>query len=130
MADKGSLIDDFSYLAPHRLIALRLDFGRQWYYRGADRDEGNDKRTAKVGEQVDVLVRQPVETLQDFKPSKLLPNANFHLFRAGIEPKWDDPECAARGKWSITSSKKANLDTMWLETAKISLEQNLLINSE
>ncbi|KAM1172197.1 hypothetical protein ACFX2I_022327 [Malus domestica] len=51
-----------------------------------------------------------------FKPSKLTVNADFHLFRAGVEPKWEDPECANGGKWTVTSSRKANLDTMWLET--------------
>ena len=80
---------------------------------------------------------------QIFKPSKLLANADFHLFKAGIEPKWDDPECSAGGKWSITSNRKASLFffffknersalircVMWLETAKISLEQNILIKS-
>ncbi|KAE8076105.1 hypothetical protein FH972_014774 [Carpinus fangiana] len=53
---------------------------------------------------------------QIFKPSKFPPNADFHLFKAGIEPKWEDPECANGGKWSVVSTRKANLDTMWLET--------------
>ncbi|KAF8388274.1 hypothetical protein HHK36_026940 [Tetracentron sinense] len=53
---------------------------------------------------------------QIFRPSKLTANADFHLFKTGIEPKWEDPECANGGKWSVTSSRKANLDTMWLET--------------
>ncbi|KAH0451772.1 hypothetical protein IEQ34_019071 [Dendrobium chrysotoxum] len=53
---------------------------------------------------------------QIFRPSKLPANADFHCFKAGIEPKWEDPECANGGKWSISSSRKANLDSMWLET--------------
>ncbi|MBA0797664.1 hypothetical protein Gohar_008337, partial [Gossypium harknessii] len=53
---------------------------------------------------------------QIFKPSKLPGNADFHLFKAGIEPKWEDPECASGGKWSVTSNRKANLENMWLET--------------
>ncbi|XP_065862993.1 eukaryotic translation initiation factor [Euphorbia lathyris] len=53
---------------------------------------------------------------QIFKPSKLTANADFHLFKAGVEPKWEDPECANGGKWSVTCSRKAMLDTMWLET--------------
>ncbi|VVA16172.1 PREDICTED: eukaryotic [Prunus dulcis] len=53
---------------------------------------------------------------QVFKPSKFPPNADFHLFRAGVEPKWEDPECANGGKWTVTSRSKASLDTMWLET--------------
>lgn len=58
---------------------------------------------------------------QVFKPSKLPANADFHLFRAGVEPKWEDPECANGGKWTIASSRKGGLDTMWLETVSISL---------
>lgn len=53
---------------------------------------------------------------QIFKPSKLPANADFHLFKSGVEPKWEDPECANGGKWSVTSSRKANLDSMWMET--------------
>ncbi|KAI9195899.1 hypothetical protein LWI28_019219 [Acer negundo] len=53
---------------------------------------------------------------QTFKPSRLTMNADFHLFKAGVEPKWEDPECANGGKWSVTSNRKATLDTMWLET--------------
>ncbi|KAA8548870.1 hypothetical protein F0562_000554 [Nyssa sinensis] len=53
---------------------------------------------------------------QIFRPSKFPVNADFHLFKAGIEPRWEDPECASGGKWLVTSSRKANLDTMWLET--------------
>lgn len=53
---------------------------------------------------------------QLFKPSKLPANADFHLFKSGVEPKWEDPECANGGKWTVTSSRKANLDNMWLET--------------
>ncbi|RYR72967.1 hypothetical protein Ahy_A02g007204 [Arachis hypogaea] len=92
----------------------------------------------QAGEEVDVLVRQPIEAearrclgylsprglhfrycrrvLVVFKPSKLPGNADFHLFKAGIEPKWEDPECAKGGKWTVTSNRKANLDNMWLET--------------
>jgi len=55
---------------------------------------------------------------QIFKPSKLQNNADFHLFKTGVEPKWEDPECANGGKWTVTSNigRKANLDNMWLET--------------
>ncbi|KAJ6420969.1 hypothetical protein OIU84_028365 [Salix udensis] len=34
----------------------------------------------------------------------------------GLNPKWEDPVCATGGKWSFTSIRNANLDTMWLET--------------
>ncbi|CAI0436920.1 unnamed protein product, partial [Linum tenue] len=53
---------------------------------------------------------------QIFRPSKVTVNADFHLFRAGVEPKWEDPECANGGKWSVACGRKPLLDTMWLET--------------
>ena len=53
---------------------------------------------------------------QIFRPSKLQANADFHCFKTGVEPKWEDPECANGGKWSVTCNRKATLDTMWLET--------------
>ncbi|KAI3984695.1 hypothetical protein MKX01_039312 [Papaver californicum] len=52
---------------------------------------------------------------QIIKPSKLVGHADFHLFRDGVEPKWEDPECASGGKWSV-SCKRASLDSIWLET--------------
>ncbi|RVW77252.1 Eukaryotic translation initiation factor isoform 4E-2 [Vitis vinifera] len=45
---------------------------------------------------------------QIFKPSKLPANADFHLFKAGVEPKWEDPECANGGKWTVASSRKVD----------------------
>ncbi|KAD7477916.1 hypothetical protein E3N88_01052 [Mikania micrantha] len=51
-----------------------------------------------------------------FKPSKLPGTAELHLFKAGIEPKWEDPQCANGGKWTVTSNRKPGLETMWLET--------------
>nr|WHO54215.1 eukaryotic translation initiation factor isoform 4E [Ipomoea batatas] len=53
---------------------------------------------------------------QIFRPSQLPANADFHLFKAGVEPKWEDPECANGGKWTVGISRKPALDTMWLET--------------
>ncbi|EXB74579.1 Eukaryotic translation initiation factor 4E-2 [Morus notabilis] len=53
---------------------------------------------------------------QIFKPSKLPAQADFYLFRTGVEPKWEDPKCANGGKWTVSSNKKSSLDTMWLET--------------
>ncbi|KAK4797538.1 hypothetical protein SAY86_029864 [Trapa natans] len=53
---------------------------------------------------------------QTFQPSKLSPNADIHLFKEGIEPKWEDPVCTGGGKWSITINRKESLDLMWQET--------------
>ncbi|KAK2351428.1 Eukaryotic initiation factor 4E protein [Trifolium repens] len=63
----------------------------------------------------DFLRRKVKEEFAIFKPSKLPASADFHLFKDGIEPKWEDPECANGGKWALTSKGKGNLHTAWLE---------------
>ncbi|KAG0606457.1 hypothetical protein M758_9G142100 [Ceratodon purpureus] len=70
-------------------------------------------------------------TVEDFwclynnvlQPSKLIAGADFHCFKAGIEPKWEDPKCAYGGKWTAQpppprSGGKAVLDTYWLHTVR------------
>lgn len=55
------------------------------------------------------------------QPSKLIAGADFHCFKAGIEPKWEDPKCAHGGKWTAQpprSGGKAALDTYWLHTVR------------
>lgn len=56
-----------------------------------------------------------------FIPSKLTANADIHLFKAGVEPKWEDPECANGGKWTyvVANNRKQALDKAWLETVLI-----------
>jgi len=52
-------------------------------------------------------------------PSKLIHGTDFHLFKEGIEPKWEDEKCARGGKWTFCCPKTANrspLDTYWLNT--------------
>lgn len=53
-----------------------------------------------------------------FLPSKLPSGADFHCFKAGIEPKWEDLICAHGGKWTATNTRggKAGLDQLWLNT--------------
>ena len=51
-------------------------------------------------------------------PSRLNAGVDFHLFKEGIEPKWEDPRCSQGGKWvvQVQKSNKGQLDTMWLNT--------------
>ncbi|OCH88406.1 translation initiation factor eIF4e [Obba rivulosa] len=47
-------------------------------------------------------------------PSKLERNSNYHLFKSGIKPMWEDPANAAGGKWVLTmKSNPALLDRCW-----------------
>jgi hypothetical protein len=55
-------------------------------------------------------------------PSKLGTGTDFHCFKAGIEPKWEDPKCAHGGKWTASPNRsgggggKGALDIFWLHT--------------
>jgi hypothetical protein len=49
-------------------------------------------------------------------PTKLSVGSNYHLFKEGIRPMWEDPVNAKGGKWIFTNarSRKARLDECWL----------------
>jgi translation initiation factor 4E len=43
---------------------------------------------------------------------------DFHLFKEGIEPKWEDKNCANGGKWTYLFPKSrsvGDLDEYWLK---------------
>lgn len=51
------------------------------------------------------------------KPSEISVGANFHLFRDGIKPEWEDPANENGGKWVLAVSKvKHDIDGLWLFT--------------
>ncbi|DBB04491.1 hypothetical protein WJX77_000531 [Trebouxia sp. C0004] len=66
------------------------------------------------------------DTVEDFwclynnikPPSWVSSGADFHLFKKGIEPKWEDPRCEHGGKWTVLVPKgpntKQTMDTYWL----------------
>lgn len=49
-------------------------------------------------------------------PSKLMAGSNFHLFKEGIEPKWEDKANGNGGKWILVlpRSQRGNMDEYWL----------------
>jgi len=60
-------------------------------------------------------------TVEDFwryynhlvKPSKLEINSNYHFFKEGIKPMWEDSANSKGGKWVLTFRDKNLLDTCW-----------------
>lgn len=49
-------------------------------------------------------------------PSKLDKNANYHLFKRGIKPMWEDPANANGGKWVLTMKNSPDLlDRCWFD---------------
>ncbi len=60
----------------------------------------------------------------NIKPPSWLPaGTDFHLFKAGIEPKWEDPQCEHGGKWTILVPKgaKQTIDKYWLHMVRARL---------
>ena len=52
-------------------------------------------------------------------PSEIPASANYHLFKVGIEPMWEDKENQKGGKWTFTHPKQRRgpeLDKLWLDT--------------
>jgi len=61
-------------------------------------------------------------TVEDFwryynhmvKPSKIETNSNYHLFKKGIKPMWEDSSNAKGGKWVLTiKGEKGVADSLW-----------------
>ncbi|XP_024544509.1 eukaryotic translation initiation factor 4E-1-like [Selaginella moellendorffii] len=57
-----------------------------------------------------------VSTVEDFWCG-----ADFHCFKEGIKPEWEDPRCANGGKWTAAPPRgsKQALDQFWLNTVGI-----------
>jgi len=51
--------------------------------------------------------------------SQLISGSNYHFFKTGVEPKWEDPVNSKGGKWILQVSQKQRqklLDQLWLFT--------------
>eukprot|EP00013_Stygamoeba_regulata_P023764 CAMPEP_0177647210 /NCGR_PEP_ID=MMETSP0447-20121125/10180_1 /TAXON_ID=0 /ORGANISM="Stygamoeba regulata, Strain BSH-02190019" /LENGTH=239 /DNA_ID=CAMNT_0019149783 /DNA_START=147 /DNA_END=866 /DNA_ORIENTATION=- len=59
--------------------------------------------------------------------SNIGPSSNYHLFKKGIDPAWEDPVNLKGGKWifpSPTKARAARLDTFWLWTVLACIGEN------
>jgi len=79
-------------------------------------------------------------TVEDFwryynhmvKPSKMDNNSNYHLFKHGIKPMWEDSANSKGGKWiiSMKGGEKTNLDTYWENICLAMVGETLDIGDE
>eukprot|EP01103_Thecamoeba_quadrilineata_P012821 TRINITY_DN3402_c0_g1_i1.p1 TRINITY_DN3402_c0_g1~~TRINITY_DN3402_c0_g1_i1.p1 ORF type:complete len:241 (-),score=33.52 TRINITY_DN3402_c0_g1_i1:99-821(-) len=67
------------------------------------------------------------DTVEDFwrlynnivPPSQLISGSDYHLFKHGVEPKWEDPRNVKGGKWIYNIQNKNgrdHIDKLWLWT--------------
>ena len=61
------------------------------------------------------------------EPTKLEPGSNYHLFKEGVIPMWEDVANAKGGKWIYTSpkQKKGKVDQAWLHTVLSLIGENM-----
>jgi translation initiation factor 4E len=61
------------------------------------------------------------------KPSGLEANANYHIFKNGIKPMWEDPQNHKGGKWILLlkGNQKEKLNEYW-ETIALSIIGEML----
>jgi len=91
-----------------------------WY------DNPSGQRVAKEqwGEQLKQIFT--FDTVEDFwrlwnnikGADELKVGSNYHLFKKGIAPKWEDPENTRGGKWVVMlkpSHRTTRLNNLWLE---------------
>lgn len=83
-----------------------------------------------AGEKSGLRPLHTFDTVEDFwclhanlkPPSALPPPATLALFRAGIEPKWEDPANANGGCWVAVAPRAPNantvLDQWWLQLVR------------
>ncbi|KAJ3430666.1 eukaryotic translation initiation factor 4e related [Anaeramoeba flamelloides] len=65
------------------------------------------------------------------KISKTKNGTNFHLFKTGIKPAWEDSENINGGKWFLRINRSVlKLDEMWLTTILSMIGENYEYNEE
>ena len=53
------------------------------------------------------------------KPSVIPPAANYHMFKFGIKPMWEEPQNKVGGKWTYShdrAKRGPELDRHWINT--------------
>lgn len=73
------------------------------------------------GDRLRLAASQPRSLFNNLKePSQLSASNTYNLFKAGIEPKWEDPQNDAGGEWrvSIPNSRTDTIDVdkYWIDT--------------
>jgi translation initiation factor 4E len=77
-------------------------------------------------------------TVEDFwryynhmmKPSKMENNANYHLFKKGVKPMWEDEANAKGGKWVLMMKDKNILDSAWENVVLALIGETLDVDNE
>jgi hypothetical protein len=98
--------------------------GHDWTMWYDTTSQNHSKPTTNEGWQSNVKKIANFSTVEDFwklynnlpEPSRLTPSSNYHLFKAGVMPAWEDPMNDNGGKWTIELQRGDNelLNSIWL----------------
>lgn len=115
------------------LIAKKTPLQRSWtmWY---DAPSKNNKKADQTTYHQNIKQIVSFRTVEDFwslfnnlmPPSNLKDKCNYHMFKEGIMPAWEDPQNAHGGKWvvELKPTEKAELDTVWLFTLLAMIGEN------
>eukprot|EP00735_Rhodelphis_limneticus_P007708 TRINITY_DN20314_c0_g1::TRINITY_DN20314_c0_g1_i1::g.19737::m.19737 TRINITY_DN20314_c0_g1::TRINITY_DN20314_c0_g1_i1::g.19737 ORF type:complete len:220 (+),score=26.42,sp/O81482/IF4E2_MAIZE/39.13/4e-45,IF4E/PF01652.13/1.9e-57,RuvC/PF02075.12/0.024 TRINITY_DN20314_c0_g1_i1:65-661(+) len=59
------------------------------------------------------------------RPLKMEVNSNYHLFKKGIKPMWEDNANREGGKWVVTVNHKHKLDEYWESVVLASIGETM-----
>jgi translation initiation factor 4E len=59
--------------------------------------------------------------------SELALKSDYHLFKQGVRPEWEDPQNKHGGKWSYSfkDKRQVNIDELWLHTMLSAIGETL-----
>ncbi|KAI1267736.1 translation initiation factor eIF 4e-like domain-containing protein [Xylariaceae sp. FL1019] len=59
--------------------------------------------------------------------SQLPMKSDYHLFKEGVRPEWEDPQNKHGGRWSymIKDKRSVDIDKLWMYTCAIAIGENL-----
>jgi len=99
-----------------------LQFGWSWWY---DNPGPNNWKTTQASWNQNLKKIYTFSTVEDFwclwnnikGANDLPPGSNYHVFKDGIEPCWEDPSNNCGGKWIIpvkSSQRDTQLKQLWM----------------
>ncbi|KAG9518129.1 eukaryotic translation initiation factor 4E, partial [Aureobasidium melanogenum] len=57
--------------------------------------------------------------------SELAPKSDYHLFKQGVRPEWEDPQNKHGGRWSYTFKQRQANDEIWLHVLLAAIGEQL-----
>ncbi|KAI5202501.1 eukaryotic translation initiation factor 4E [Aureobasidium subglaciale] len=57
--------------------------------------------------------------------SELAPKSDYHLFKQGVRPEWEDPQNKHGGRWSYTFKQRQANDDIWLHVLLAAIGEQL-----